>query len=272
MKLSYSFKLTVYLYLIGFLLTLILFPFPKNNSEVKPEVLGRSYPLSLPDIPSGDGETLNLEGVSAIVPSGTFTVPVYLKVDKIARTTPKSASGLWQVSDLYSVRFRDHRNDNEMRESDAGHDFTISIPYTTDYLLTEQGVWLDEISLKLAWSESENGIYELLSGSVLDLAADKVSVLTKNGGYFMVVGGFDDNENIKIKNEKIEQNEKNPIKSDSEESEKTDVSESAEELTEIEVPTAQVYKETVENITFVQSLQNLLQAFIEVPKALWRSL
>lgn len=276
---DYSYLATLLLFFMGIIFTRIIF-YPVAGAS--PEVLGRSYPLNLPDISAGSGDTLSLEGVTAIVSPGTFSRDVYLRVDRTARTVPKSADSLWpsqtrlwQVSDIWNVRFRDHRNDNEMKAEETAKDYNLAFPYTTSNLLTEQGVWLNEISLKLARAETLEGTWSVLSGSVLDLASDKVSVLTRQGGYFMVVGGFTNNSELRVENSKLEDtieasdmtdrsDKLAPIESGSDESEKSETSQSVSRLESVEAGE--------QEMTVGQSLKNLYQAMIAVPDALLRSL
>lgn len=153
-------------------------------------VLGRSYPLSQPDIHAGEGGTIVDSGVSAIVSEGTFGSDVYLRVDRTARGNPISVAGLWQVSDMWNVRLRNHDNDDEISQLDTKKKYILAFPYTQDYLKTDQGVRFDENKLKLLRGETATGPWTVLEDSVVDTVNKRISVVTDRGGHYTVGGGF----------------------------------------------------------------------------------
>lgn len=270
---SSSLKLAVYVYLIGLVLTYFLFPWSqsKNNSAV----LGRSYPLTLPDISAGQGDTLSVEGVSAIVQSGTFDSDVYLRVDRIARGVPKTVSGLWQVSDIYNTRFRFHSNDDEVPASAAKKDFIFSFPYSDSTLVSEQGVYFREDILRLARGDSAEGPWTIIENSVDDPINNTVSALTRQGGYFMIVGGNDQSSDDRVRKTEVggsEKSEKSDDRIQRTEVGEPDISETLAPIKSRLKEEVTMSGEKVEEVTFIQSLQDLYKAVIAVPDALLRSL
>ncbi len=152
-------------------------------------VLGRSYPLQTADIHAGDGGTIVVDGVSAIISEDTYRGDVYLRVDRTSRGNPVSSSGLWQISDMWNVRMRYMANDDEVSTIETDKNFILSFPYTQDYLTTDQGVRFDENYLKLLRGDTASGPWEVLENSVVDTVNRKVSVVTNRGGYFTIAGG-----------------------------------------------------------------------------------
>ena len=152
-------------------------------------VLGRSYPLSEPDIKARVGGTVELEGMSAIITEGTFSRDMYLRVDRTARVNPESADGLWQVSDMWNVRPRYMDNDNEIVVGETTHEYILSFPYSESLLKTDQGVRFAESSVKLIRGDTQTGPWTVMNTSVVDDVNNTVAVRTKQGGYFFVGAG-----------------------------------------------------------------------------------
>ena len=159
------------------------------TQQFYPTVLGRSYPVPFPDIYAGEGKTITLDGATIIVSPDTFNINVYLRVDRHKRVTPKQVQGLWQVSDLWQVRFRTHEKDDELKPVETKKKYIISFPYTTESLLTDQGIRFSEDSLAIARGETESGPWSLAENAVIDNANRTISTLTKEGGFYMVVAG-----------------------------------------------------------------------------------
>jgi hypothetical protein len=175
-----------------FMLVLVvgLFVSRYRSTDSPSAVLGRSYPLSQPDIHSGEGGTIVDSGVSVIVSEGTFGSDVYLRVDRTVRGNPVSVAGLWQVSDMWNVRLRNHENDDEISQLDTKKSYILAFPYTQDYLKTDQGVRFDENRLKLLRGETATGPWTVLESSVVDTVNKRISVVTNQGGHYTVGGGF----------------------------------------------------------------------------------
>lgn len=167
--------------------------FNKSSNTIKQDygnVLGRSYPLAQADIHAGEGGTITVEGVTAIISPGTFASDVYMRVDEFSRATPISVSGLWQIGNMYNVRLRFMSDDNEATQYHANKKYILSFPYTQQYLTTEQDVNFDENYLKLVRGQTQTGPWEVLENTVVDVANKKASVITDRGGYYTVTGGF----------------------------------------------------------------------------------
>lgn len=187
-----SFVATLVIFFAGLVLTFYLFYTPQTVLVIGATsgVLGRSYPVSSPDIYANQGGTVTVEGVTAIVSEGTFAKDAYLRVDRTARVNPKSVQGLWQVTDMWQVRLRSHDTDDEFAPSETKKSYILSFPYTTTHLKTDQGVQFAETSLTLARADTADGPWEVLGNAVLDYTNDTVSVLTNRGGFYMIVGGY----------------------------------------------------------------------------------
>lgn len=153
------------------------------------EVLGRSYPLSTPDIYANEGGTIIVNGVSLVAQQNTFTDNVYMRVDITSRANPIQVDGLWQVSDLYETRVRFMSNDSEVTQYDAKKNYTLSFPYDSKYLTTDQGYIFSDSEVSLARGETPTGPWEVLTNAVHNGSNDTVSVITNKGGYYMVVAG-----------------------------------------------------------------------------------
>jgi len=186
-----AFRHTMLIFMLGILITCSFYnPFLAKSDGVVPSVLGRSYPLQQPDIHVNEGGTIRLEGVTAIIEGGTFAKDVYLRVDRTARGNPIEIDGLWQVSDIWNVRFRFHSNDDEVSTVETQRNYILSFPYVADFLITDQGVRFDEQSLKLIRGETATGPWIVLENSVVDMDNNTVSALINRGGFFMISGGF----------------------------------------------------------------------------------
>lgn len=165
--------------------TLLLF----YENPHRAAVLGRSYPLQFPDVYANQGGTISIEGVTAIVSPATFTKDVYLRIDRTARVNPKTVEGLWQVSDLWHVRFKTHAKDDEVKPDEMKQSVNLSFLYDTKLLVTDQGVYFPESSLRLARADSADGPWTVIGDVVLDRTNHTVSILTKTNGHYMIVGG-----------------------------------------------------------------------------------
>lgn len=164
------------------------------GAQEKGVVLGRSYPPSAADVVAGAGGVVKEDGVSVIVSEGTFSKDMYARVDRITRGTPVYVNGLWQISDMWNVRLRYLVDDNEIPVVDTKKSVLFGFTYTENYLVTDQGQYLPETSLKLARSDSSSGPWEVVEESVVDVWNNSVSALMNRGGYFIVVGGYESAE------------------------------------------------------------------------------
>ena len=191
-----AFKLTIFLFIGAFLTT---YGFFYNEQDVTSTslasrsvgtVLGRSYPLSQPDLNKNEGGVITVEGITAVVSENTFGGDIYFRVDRTMRGTPIHVEGLWQVTNIWETRLRFMANDNDISTIDTKKNYILSFPYTTDYLTTDQGVTFSESSLKLIRGESVTGPWTILDGAVQDTTNDTFSVVTNRGGHFMISGGF----------------------------------------------------------------------------------
>lgn len=199
------FQLTLALFVLGYLLTYIIFYMPLQQSvDVPqphiyeaprqamiqiPQVLGRSYPLPDADIKANTGGNITVEDITAIIPEGTFNSDVYMRVDRTVRATPISVSDLWQVSDIWNVRLRYMSNDDEVPGPNISNDNILAFPYTEQFLTTDQGVRFDENNLKLVRGTTVTGPWEVLSNTVIDTTNNTASTITRKGGYYFVAGG-----------------------------------------------------------------------------------
>ena len=159
------------------------------SDGVKPAVLGRSYPPPMPDVYAQGGGTIVDSDVSAIISEGTFVSDMYLRVERTARGNPFSASGMWQVSDMWNVRLRNHANNDQISALEKKKGFILAFPYTQEYLVSDQGVRFDENYLKLVRGETSTGPWKVLESSVVDTVNRRISVVTQEGGYYFVGGG-----------------------------------------------------------------------------------
>ena len=193
-----SFVATYVIFMAGLIVSVMLFqPFnpslhhPHNTQHIESgAVLGRQYPLPEADIKASDGGTVTVESVTAIVSEATFNKDVYMRVNRTARGNPISVQGLWQISDIWDVRLRYMSNDNEVPTPETYKNYILSFPYSEQFLVTDQGQYFPENTLKLIRGQTVTGPWEVLDASVVDLINNTVSVITNKGGYYMVSGGF----------------------------------------------------------------------------------
>lgn len=187
-----TFKLALLLFIAGLFVNYVLFYAelaPEQATHDTGSVLGRSYPLPQADISSGDGGTITVENITAIISEETFSSDIYMRVDRTVRGNPISVDNLWQVSDFWNVRIRHMANDNEVSTHDTKKNYILAFPYTQNHLTSDQGVRFDENYLKLVRGETLTGPWEVLHATTVDTVNRTASTITNRGGYYTIMGG-----------------------------------------------------------------------------------
>ncbi len=144
-------------------------------------------PLGKADILANEGAVTEKHSLISIVGENTFSWDVYLAVG----VTPKTGAFritntlYWQASDIYEVWFKSFFNDAKVLETEFKKPAIIALRYTPEAIEPI----LPIKNLKLAYSQDKL-VWKVLANSVHDPINKTVSVVTKQGGYYMLVSGY----------------------------------------------------------------------------------
>lgn len=124
--------------------------------------------------------------VISFAPPASFLWDVYLDVSYTPQTGVKRVSGpYWQASGVYHVWYKSFFNDARILPEVISAPFLLAFRYDPAKLEPN----LPEGNLKLAYSE-DGEVWKVLPNSVLDMVNKTVAVVTKQGGYYMLVSGY----------------------------------------------------------------------------------
>ncbi len=124
--------------------------------------------------------------VISFAPPATFLWDVYLDVSHTPQTGTRRVSGAyWQASGIYNAWYKSFFNDAKIMPEVIATPYLLAIKY--DPIKLDPN--LPEGNLKLAYSQ-DGEVWKVLPNSVLDMVNKTVAVVTKQGGYYMLVSGY----------------------------------------------------------------------------------
>lgn len=153
-----------------------------SGSSLSSSSTGSVSSAYVPDVRANGGATINKDPVVAIVDPGTVKWDTTLAVVKTPKAGAVRLNGLWQVSDVFDVRFRSSYNSAVIIPDKAS---ILVIRYNPEWL----GKNLPEKSLKLVYS-TDGKKWKLLKTSIWNKNNRTVAAMTKVGGYYMLVAGY----------------------------------------------------------------------------------
>jgi len=109
---------------------------------------------------------------------------VYLDVNNTPQNeSQKITDSYWQASGIYNVWYKSFFNDARILPDVVQKPFLVALKYDASLLDPN----LSEKNLKLAFSGDDGKSWKVLNNSVLDMVNKTVAVVTKNGGWYMLV-------------------------------------------------------------------------------------
>lgn len=141
-----------------------------------------------PDIRANESGVVSRGAALAMVQPMTFPWESKLTVNTVSDNRPFHIPGTmyWQASPMYEIWFKAFFNDARILPDEVRNPFVLALNYDPTKLESV----LPEKNLKLAYSEDEGKVWSVLSNSVLDQLNNTVAVVTKDGGWYMLVSGY----------------------------------------------------------------------------------
>lgn len=139
-----------------------------------------------PDLLAMHSGFVHRQEVLSFAPPATFLWDVYLDVAHTPQAGTKRVSGAyWQTSGIYNVWYKSFFNDAKILPEVIASPYLLAFRYDPTKLEPN----LPEKNLRLAYSE-DGEVWKVLSNSVLDMVNKTVALVTKQGGYYMLVSGY----------------------------------------------------------------------------------
>ena len=151
---------------------------PPAGSPAGPDYLGGA---PLPTTITQEGDVLSL------VPAGAFKWDAYLSVVEAPKTGSFRIPGTnyWQTTSKYEVWWKAFSNNAQIVSTEVAKPFTLVFTYLPEAFEKN----LSERNLKLAFS-SDGKKWQILPRTILNTKNNTISVVTKSGGYYMLVSGY----------------------------------------------------------------------------------